>query len=84
MPTAFLPEEDQGVMFNQVMLPAGATQERTVEVLEEGRAALPGRRKGHVRSIFTVAGFSFGGSGQNMGLGFVGMKDWSERTAPGT
>jgi multidrug efflux pump len=29
--------------------------------------------------LFTIAGFSFGGSGQNMGLGFVQMKDWKER-----
>jgi multidrug efflux pump len=30
-----------------------------------------------------VAGFSFGGSGQNMGIGFVNLKHWDERQAPG-
>ncbi|MBZ0067736.1 MAG: efflux RND transporter permease subunit [Thiobacillus sp.] len=83
MPTAFLPEEDQGIMFTQVMLPAGATQERTVEVLKKVERHFLENEKDSVRSIFTVAGFSFGGSGQNMGLGFVGMKDWGERHEPG-
>ncbi|OJW58718.1 MAG: multidrug efflux RND transporter permease [Thiobacillus sp. 65-1059] len=83
MPTSFLPEEDQGVMFTQIMLPAGATQERTVEVLKKVEHHFLVNEKDSVRSIFTAAGFSFGGSGQNMGLGFVGMKDWDERREPG-
>ena len=83
MPTSFLPEEDQGVMFNQVMLPAGATQERTLEVLRKVEKHFLESEKNTVRSLFTVAGFSFGGSGQNMGIGFVNLRDWSERTAPG-
>ncbi len=84
LPTAFLPEEDQGVMFTQIILPAGATQERTVDVLKKIERHFLETEKHTVRSLFTAAGFSFAGSGQNMGLGFVGMKDWSERTAPGT
>ncbi|AYH44808.1 efflux RND transporter permease subunit [Azoarcus sp. DN11] len=83
MPTSFLPEEDQGVMFTQITLPAGATQERTVEVLKKVEKHFLETEKDSVRSIFTAAGFSFGGSGQNMGLGFVGMKDWDERHEPG-
>ena len=83
MPTSFLPEEDQGVMFNQVMLPAGATQERTLEVLKKVEDHFLENEKDTVRAIFTVAGFSFGGSGQHMGIGFVNLKHWDERTAPG-
>mgnify|MGYP001765033024 FL=1 len=83
LPTAFLPEEDQGVMFTQVMLPAGATQERTVGVLKKVEHHFLENEKDNVRSIFTIAGFSFGGTGQNMGLGFVGMKHWDERQGPG-
>ncbi|MFA5495411.1 MAG: efflux RND transporter permease subunit [Porticoccaceae bacterium] len=82
MPTAFLPEEDQGLMFTQVVLPAGATQERTIEVLKKLEHQYLENEKDNVRSIFTIAGFSFGGQGQNMGLGFVSMKDWSERPDP--
>ena len=83
MPTSFLPEEDQGVMFNQIMLPAGATQERTVEVLKKVEQHFLENEKDTVRAVFTVAGFSFGGSGQNMGIGFVNLKHWDERKGPG-
>ncbi|WP_114650168.1 efflux RND transporter permease subunit [Pseudothauera hydrothermalis] len=83
MPTSFLPDEDQGVMFTQVMLPAGATQERTLEVLKKVEAHFLENEKDTVRALFTVAGFSFGGSGQNMGIGFVNLKPWDERSAPG-
>ncbi|MFP5504857.1 MAG: efflux RND transporter permease subunit [Gammaproteobacteria bacterium] len=82
MPTSFLPEEDQGLMFAQVVLPAGATQERTVEVLKKVEHHFLETEKDNVNSLFTIAGFSFGGTGQNMGLGFVNMKDWSVRTEP--
>ena len=83
MPTSFLPEEDQGVMFNQIMLPAGATQERTIEVLKKVEKHFLENEKDTVRAVFTVAGFSFGGSGQNMGIGFVNLKHWDERHHPG-
>ncbi len=83
MPTSFLPEEDQGVMFNQVVLPAGATQERTLEVLKKVEKHFLEDEKDTVRALFTVAGFSFGGSGQNMGIGFVNLRPWDERQGPG-
>ncbi len=83
MPTSFLPEEDQGIMFNQIMLPAGATQERTLAVLKKVERHYLENEKDTVRAVFTVAGFSFGGSGQNMGIGFVNLKHWDERKAPG-
>ncbi|MDD2893682.1 MAG: efflux RND transporter permease subunit [Halothiobacillaceae bacterium] len=83
MPTSFLPEEDQGFMFNQIMLPAGASQERTLAVLEKVERHFLENEKDNVKSIFTVAGFSFAGRGQHMGIGFVNLHDWSERTHPG-
>jgi multidrug efflux pump len=83
MPTSFLPEEDQGILFNQIMLPAGATQERTIEVLKKVEHHFLVDEKDTVKAIFTVAGFSFGGSGQNMGIGFINLKDWEERSKPG-
>jgi multidrug efflux pump len=82
MPSSFLPEEDQGVMFTQVVLPAGATQERTLEVLKKVEKHFLENEKDSVRALFTVAGFSFAGSGQNMGIGFVNLKHWDERRAP--
>ncbi len=79
LPTAFLPDEDQGILLTQVQLPSGATQERTLEVLDRVEHHFLETEKEAVASVFTVAGFSFGGTGQNMGLGFVRLKDWAER-----
>ncbi|HEY3491127.1 MAG TPA: efflux RND transporter permease subunit [Candidatus Deferrimicrobiaceae bacterium] len=80
LPTAFLPDEDQGILMCMVQLPAGATQERTLKVLSEVQRHFLEDEKESVASIMTVAGFSFGGRGQNMGLAFVKLKDWSLRT----
>lgn len=80
IPTAFLPDEDQGILFVLLSAPAGATLERTRESLEEVEHYFLEQEKDSVASIFTVAGFSFDGNGQNKGLGFVKLKDWDERT----
>ena len=79
MPTSFLPDEDQGILFTQVQLPAGSTLERTLKVLDTVESHFLNGEKQAADSMFTVAGFSFGGSGQNMGLGFVKLKPWEER-----
>jgi multidrug efflux pump len=82
MPTSFLPEEDQGILFALIQLPVGATQERTLQVLKQVEHHFLEEQKDAVKSLFTVAGFSFAGSGQNMGIGFVQLKDWSLRQRP--
>jgi multidrug efflux pump len=79
LPTSFLPAEDQGVLFAQVQLPTGATQQRTMKVIEQVEHHFLVDEKDAVQSIFTVAGFSFGGNGQNTGIAFVRLKDWEER-----
>ncbi|WP_029000866.1 efflux RND transporter permease subunit [Azohydromonas australica] len=79
LPQSFLPDEDQGILFTQIQLPAGATQQRTLEVIERVEKHFLEKEASRVQSIFTVAGFSFAGRGENMGIGFVRMKDWSER-----
>ncbi|ACM19586.1 efflux pump, RND family, inner membrane protein [Geotalea daltonii FRC-32] len=82
LPTAFLPDEDQGFIICQVQLPAGATQERTLKVIEQMEQHFLEKEKKSVESIITVAGFSFAGRGQNMGLAFVRLKDWKLRPTP--
>jgi len=79
LPTSFLPEEDQGVLFSQIQLPTGATQERTLKVIEKVEDHFMNDEKNAVASVFAVAGFSFSGNGQNSGIAFVRMKDWAER-----
>jgi multidrug efflux pump len=79
MPTAFLPDEDQGILMTQIMLPSGATQDRTLKVIEQVEKHFLEDEKDTVDSMISVAGFSFAGNGQNMGLAFVRLKDWDER-----
>ena len=81
-PTAFLPDEDQGFIICQVQLPAGATQERTLQVIEQLEQHFLEKETKAVDSLITVAGFSFAGRGQNMGLAFVKLKDWKLRQTP--
>jgi len=82
LPTSFLPEEDQGVFLTMVQLPTGATQERTQAVLNRVRDHYLIEEQANVKSAFTVAGFSFAGAGQNMGMVFAQLRDWSERKRP--
>ncbi|MDQ0390289.1 efflux RND transporter permease subunit [Labrys monachus] len=82
LPSGFLPDEDQGVMFAQVVLPSGATQARTLGVLKQVEDHFLKDEKDAVESVFSVAGFSFAGSGQNMGVAFLKLRDWSERKSP--
>jgi multidrug efflux pump len=79
LPTAFLPDEDQGFIVCQVQLPAGASQERTLKVIEQVEKHFFENESKTIDSLITVAGFSFAGRGQNMGLAFVRLKDWKER-----
>ncbi|WP_303759727.1 efflux RND transporter permease subunit [Alcanivorax jadensis] len=79
LPSSFLPEEDQGMMFTLVTLPAGSTQEQTVDVLKKMEDYYLNEETSAVDGLFTVAGFSFTGQGQNAGLAFVNLKDWNER-----
>ncbi|WP_437612694.1 efflux RND transporter permease subunit [Erwinia sp. V71] len=79
VPTTFLPDEDQGVMMVQVTLPANASAERTQNVLDEMTDWFLKNESDSVKSVFAVNGFSFSGRGQNSGMAFVKLKDWSER-----
>jgi len=82
LPTAFLPDEDQGFIICQIQLPSGATQERTIQVIRQIEQHFLERETKTVDTIITVAGFSFAGRGQNMGLAFVKLKDWKLRKSP--
>jgi multidrug efflux pump len=79
LPSSFLPNEDQGYLVTNIQLPAGASANRTTEVLKQVESHFlnePG-----VAYTVAVTGFSFSGNGQNMGITFVPLKDWSERDA---
>jgi len=82
LPTSFLPNEDQGRMLVNVQLPPGATRERTQAVMEQVEGFV--LKQPEVKSMVSVLGFSFAGQGQNAALGFITLKDWGERTGPGS
>ncbi|MEE7559412.1 multidrug efflux RND transporter permease subunit [Xanthomonas sp. Kuri4-2] len=77
MPSSFLPEEDQGFALAIVQLPPGATKTRTNEVFAQMRGVLD--KQDAVEGMLQVAGFSFLGSGENVGMAFIRLKPWDER-----
>lgn len=79
MPTAYLPEEDQGILLAQVMLPTGSTLEQTQRVLEEIKEHFDQNEKTVVESLLTVAGFGFSGRAQTNGIVWIKLKDWELR-----
>ena len=79
LPSSFLPVEDQGYIITDIQLPPGASQNRTINVVEQieaHNASEPG-----VGNTTMILGFSFSGSGQNAALAFTTLKDWSQRGA---
>ncbi len=79
LPTAYLPEEDQGNLLLLVQAPVNASLERTAEALQKVRDYFLTQERRAVRSIFTISGFSYSGQGPSSGMGFILLKDWSER-----
>ena len=82
MPTSYIPDEDQGILMVQAMLPSGSTLEQSAAVVSKVKDYFLVDEKDAVESIITVAGLSFGGEGQNMALGFIKLKDWKLRQRP--
>jgi HAE1 family hydrophobic/amphiphilic exporter-1 len=79
MPTGYLPDEDQGILMVQAMLPANSTLEQTKKIMEEVKEHFLENEKDAVESCMTISGMNFAGQGQNAGLAFVKLKDWKLR-----
>ncbi|WP_066095940.1 efflux RND transporter permease subunit [Xanthomonas massiliensis] len=82
LPSSFLPDEDQGFALAIVQLPPGATKERTNEVFGQMRGIL--QQDPAFEGLMQVTGFSFVGLGENVGMGFIRLKDWSDRKETAT
>ncbi|MER9404427.1 efflux RND transporter permease subunit [Mesorhizobium caraganae] len=82
LPSSFLPEEDQGILITSVQLPVGATQDRTERVLKQVTDHYLNDEKDAVAGVFTASGFGFGGAGQNVGIAFVPLKAFGQRSSP--
>src|SRR5690606_31055115 len=82
LPSSFLPDEDQGVLMALVQAPVGATQQRTLQSIYQLEDYFLEHEQEAVQAVFSIQGFSFAGSGQNTGMAFINLKDWSERDDP--
>src|SRR3546814_1641121 len=74
-----LPNEDQGFLLVDMQAPGEASANRTLKVIEQVEAAFG--QEPAVERVVAISGFSFSGTGQNAGLAFITLKDWSERGA---
>ena len=77
LPSSFVPDEDQGYALAIVSLPPGATIARTNAVMDQVSTII--RRNPEVERVFALSGFSFVGSGENVGMAFIGFKPWDQR-----
>jgi HAE1 family hydrophobic/amphiphilic exporter-1 len=82
MPTSYLPDEDQGILLSQILMPTGATLEQTQAVADEVQRYFQENEKEAVDSCLTIAGMGFSGRAQNNGLVFAKLKDWKLRDRP--
>jgi HAE1 family hydrophobic/amphiphilic exporter-1 len=79
MPTAYLPDEDQGILLAQVMLPTGSTLEQTRKLIDQVQRHFLENEKEAVESTMAVCGISFSGRAQNNAMSFIKLKDWKLR-----
>jgi len=82
MPTSYLPDEDQGILLAQILMPTGATLEQTQAVADEVQRYYQEHEKEAVESCMTIVGIGFSGRAQNNGMVFVKLKDWNLRNRP--
>ena len=82
LPTAYLPDEDQGILLSQILMPISATLEQTQAVADQVRHHFQENEKEAVESCLTIAGLGFSGRAQNNGMVFVKLKDWKLRDRP--
>jgi HAE1 family hydrophobic/amphiphilic exporter-1 len=77
VPSAFVPEEDEGYFITIIQAPAGASLQYTTNVAKQAEAIL--FKDPDIAAAFSVIGFSFSGAAPNNGLIFTRLKDYSER-----
>ena len=78
-PTGMVPNEDMGTIMGAVTLPPGASQERTIEIMERVDSLIASDPA--VKSRTAITGFSFiGGQGPSYGSFIIKLKDWDERS----
>ncbi len=82
LPTGYLPDEDQGILLTQILLPTGSTLEQTQAVANDVQRYFLENEKGAVESCLTISGVGFSGRAQNNGMVYVRLKEWNLRDRP--
>lgn len=82
MPSAYLPDEDQGSLLAQFSLPKGSTLEQTKKISDEVQSYFKKNEKEAVETVMSISGMGFSGRGQNVGMVFIKLKDWKLRDKP--
>jgi len=84
VPTSFVPPEDQGYLISSIMLPDGATLQRTAKTGAQFQKSLS--KEPAIAHMFVAPGRDFigGGNKPNAATSFILLKHWDERetTAP--
>ncbi len=79
LPSAYLPDEDQGILMCQVLMPTGSTLEQTQAIATQAADYFMKDEAEAVESCMTISGIGFSGRSQNNAMIFVKLKDWSLR-----
>ncbi|TCW86869.1 multidrug efflux RND transporter permease subunit [Burkholderia sp. SRS-46] len=82
LPSAFLPEEDQGYFMTGFLLPADSTAGRTRDVVKQLERHIATRPA--IESSISIVGYGFSGLGPNAALNYAVLKDWSKREGSST
>ena len=79
IPAGFVPEEDQGYILVNALLPDAASLERTDAVMKKVESVLQANEA--IEGFNTISGFSLitGAYSSNMGFFFVQLKPWHDR-----
>ncbi|MDZ8053266.1 MAG: efflux RND transporter permease subunit [Aulosira sp. ZfuVER01] len=78
VPTAFLPEEDQGYFITIIQGPEGVSLNYTSNVMAQVEKEI--LKIPEVVGTFAIGGFGFSGNTANSGAIFTTLKPWNERT----
>jgi len=79
MPTGYLPEEDQGTLLGQIMLPKGATLVQTRAIADQVERYFLENETEAVEAVMAIKGYAWSGRSQNNALVFIKLKDWNLR-----
>jgi len=82
LPTAYLPNEDQGILLAQILMPTGSTLEQTQAVADQIQRYFQEKERDAVASCMTIVGIGFSGRAQNNGMVFAKLRDWELRDRP--